>query len=259
MTDTAPPRRIAPQTGAHLWTGPALSPADWMVPLGSDAEAEILAALHAPGAALPRLDPLLSRIADRLAHGQGFALLRGLPLPEEPASLLGLLGSRIGRPLSLPEPGGPFYTEPCDALLLLCRQSVEVTLVSAAALHNELLRSDRAALDVLYRPLPHGPQAEGGSDLALPVFAVSSGVFAARFDRAALDPAAAGGALSVLEAAAASPELVLKLPLRPGDLLCVNPFLVWARRAAGLASLPLRSETSRLADSPFAALCTAEA
>ena len=291
MTDPTPPRRIAPQTGPHLWTGAALSPADWMVPLGQEAAAEISAP---PGAALPRLDPLLARIADRLAHGQGFALLRGLPSPEDPAALLALLGTRLGRPVTLAGDGaGPWHTEPCDVLLLLCRQATTVTLLSAAALHNALLLADRAALDVLYRPLPHGapavvrpappqqpeaaaadpaeaappdsipPEAPPPSEpapaptlasLALPVFAVSSGVFAARYDKPALDAPAAGGALAALEAAAASPGLALSLPLRPGDLLCVNPFLVWASRQAGLASLPLLATPSRLADSPFAAL-----
>jgi hypothetical protein len=253
MTEHTPPRRIAPQTGAHLWTGAALTPADWMLPLGAGAAAEIDAALAAPGGPLPGLGPLLARLAERLAHGQGFAVLRGLPLPEEPASLLGLLGSRIGRPVHAPPPAGPLHSEACDVLLLLCREPADIVLHSAAALHNELMKADRAALELCYRALPQG---EGRP--ALPVFAVTGGVFAARLDRAGLDPAAldakAAGALAALDEILARPGLGLKVPLRPGDLLGVNPFTVWASRAPGLAALPLRVEPSRMAEGPFAAL-----
>lgn len=258
MTDYTPPRRIVPQAGPHLWTGAALSPSDWMLPLGAEIAAEIETALATPGAPLARLAPLLGQLAERLANGQGFALLRGLPLPAESAALLGLLGSRLGRPVAVPQPAGPYHTEACDILLLLCRESAEITLVSAAALHNELLKSDRAALEVLYRALPPpAPAAEeepAEPASPLPVFAVTGGVFAARCDRAGLDEAACGGALAALEQVAERPGLALKLTLRPGDLLAVNPFLVWASRPAGLASLPLRGETSRLAEGPFAAL-----
>lgn len=171
MTEVSPPRRIAPQTGPHLWSGAALYPADWMLPLGGEIRAEIEVA---PGLPVPRLDPLLGQMAERLAHGPGFCLMRGLPLPEEPSALLGRLGSRIGRPLHTSPSAGPVYAEPCDALLLLCREAGEAVLHSAAALHNLLLKADRAALDVLYRTLP------GGEGPPLPVFAVTQGVFAAR-------------------------------------------------------------------------------
>lgn len=257
MTDLSPPRRIAPQTGPHLWLGSSLSPADWMLPLGGEIAAEIETALATPGTALARLDPLLAQLADRLSHGMGFTLLRGLPRPAEPAALLGLLGSRMGRPVHAPPPAGPWHTEPCDALLLLCREAAEVTLLSAAALHNALLKNDRAALEVLYRALPHN-LPEHDAARRLPVFAVTSGVFAARCDLATLETEACGGALAALEEAAAAPGLALKLPLRPGDLLCVNPFLVWASHAPGLSALPLLLPSSRLSEGAFAALRAAE-
>ncbi|HWL80700.1 MAG TPA: hypothetical protein VNR89_07105 [Roseomonas sp.] len=246
MTEATPSRRIAPQTGPHLWSGAALSPADWMLPLGSEIRAEIEAA---PGLPVPRLDPLLGQMAERLAHGPGFCLLRGLPLPDEPAVVLGRLGSRIGRPVHAPHSSGPFYAEPCDALLLLCREAGEVVLRSAAALHNQLLRTDRAALEVLYRAQPDSPAP------APPVFAVTQGVFAARCDHASLEP----GALAALEEAADTPGLALRMVLHPGDLLCVNPFLVWASCARGLSTLALLTEPSRLSEGPFAALRPPEA
>ena len=41
MSEYTPPRRIAPQTGDNLWTGTALTPADWMLPLGGEVTAEM--------------------------------------------------------------------------------------------------------------------------------------------------------------------------------------------------------------------------
>ncbi|MCI0752472.1 hypothetical protein [Teichococcus vastitatis] len=238
MTESAAPRRIAPQTGPHLWSGATLSPADWMMPLGAGAGAEIEAALASPGGPLPLLAPMLAQVIERLSHGQGFCLLRGLPHRAEPHALLGLLGSRIGRPVATTPADGPFQAEPCDVLLLLCRQGCVLALHSAAALHNALLKSDRATLEALYQPQPHEP--------AVPVFAVHQGAFAAW-------PAPASAALRD-----AAEDAALSIPLHPGDLLCLNPFLVWASPAAGLAALPLITEPSRLTG-PFAALMPAAA
>ena len=55
----------------------------------------------------------------------------------------------------------------------------------------------------------------------------------------------------------AIPGLALTLPLRPGDLLCLNPFLVWATRAPGLEMLALRvGEESRLTHGAFVTLAS---
>jgi hypothetical protein len=247
MTEAPPPRRIAPDSGPHLWSAEALSPADWMLPLGAEAAAEAHGA--APGTPLPRLDPLLSRVAEQLLHGRGFVLLRGLPAPEDPATLLHLLGSRIGEPLTSPAGTGPFFTEACDMLLLLCREATTVTLHSAAAVHNALMKADRAALEVLYRPLPQG------EDLDLPVFDNTGGIFSARLDRAAIASATPAAALAALDQALEAPGSALPLPLRPGDVLGLNPFLIWASRVPGVVAQPLRArDDSRLARGAFAGL-----
>jgi hypothetical protein len=242
MTDTPPPRRIAPQSGAHLWSAEALSPADWMVPLGAEAAADTLAP---PGEPRPVLDPLLSRMAERLAHGHGFVLLRGLPAPEDGAALLAAIGERMGQRIAVPSNANAAG----DILLLLCREPTTVTLRSAAAVHNALLKADRTQLEVLYRPLPHG------EDLDLPVFAVSSGVFSARLEREAIARATPAAALAALDVALQTPGLALSLPLRPGDVLGLNPFLVWAEPASGLEALVLRGKAdSRLDSGAFAGL-----
>ena len=81
------PPRIVPRAGPNVWTGDAMLPSHWMLPVGGDAAAELLAVAASLGdakperpadAPLPRLGPVLREAADRLENGAGFALLRGL-------------------------------------------------------------------------------------------------------------------------------------------------------------------------------------
>jgi hypothetical protein len=110
-------------------------------------------------------------------------------------------------------------------------------LHSAANLHNELMRRNRAALAALHAPLPHrrGGGASG-EPMMMPVFGTTGGAFIGRYDRAAmmeelLDPAQAA-AVAALDEAAAAPGQALAIPLRAGDLLLLNPHLVWRRGSA---------------------------
>ena len=270
--------RLVPQAGPCVWTGGALSPADWMVPIGAEAVAELELALialagRAPAgpadAALPRLAPLLREVAERLEHGRGFVLLRGLDLgrlagPAAEAALLvlgthlgialpqdatGALVGRLAGPLALTEAPVRFHADPADAVALLClrqpRAGGQVTLVSAPALHNALMKTDRAALAVLHGGLPH--RNGSGEPLRLPVFSTSSGSFVGRYDREAmweegLEPAQQA-ALGVLDATAAMPGQALSLSLHAGDILFLNPHLVWKQVVAGEA--PAADEASR--------------
>lgn len=256
-----PPLRLVPQAGPAAWSGADLTPADWMLPIGAEEVAELEGALAAPeGTALPRLDPLLQQVAERLETGRGFVLLRGLRLERleglgGPEALLRLMGARLGCPLPQDAQGtlvgtqtggttlaeGPlrFDAEPADAVLLLClRQAAAggtVTLVSAPALHNALLRSDRAALAALHEGLPHRAPA-AGEVAPVPVFSTTGGAFVGRCDVAAIEQAALTdtqrGALAALAAAARVPGQALALALHPGDLLLRNPLLVWKLSAA---------------------------
>ncbi len=275
------PLRLVPQTGPALWQADSLSPPDWMIPLGQEAEAELDAALATLGGRrperaaevpLPKLAPVIADLRARLEHGRGFALLRGLPFDRHGAAgaeaLLLVLGLHLGVPLpqDRAEPGGPvahvasapvegpdvvpFHADPCDAVLLLCLRQPPASgasaLISAIAVHNALLKRDRAALEVLYQPLPH--REPDGAVVRRPVFALTGGAFSARYDRSAIEAAAAGSdsvslalaqraALDALDAACADPALPLRLETRPGDLLCFNPQLVWKRRTAPVAGL----------------------
>ncbi|MBX6745957.1 MAG: TauD/TfdA family dioxygenase, partial [Acetobacteraceae bacterium] len=274
------PTGLVPQAGPAAWTGASLTPADWMLPVGAEQAAELAAAAQsgrrperAEDAPLPQFAPLLQMVAERLEHGRGFVLLRGLSPeqlgPQGAEAALLVLAAHLGTALAQDETGtligslaGPtagaeeparFHADPADVVALFClRQPKEggsVTLVSAPALHNALLKSDRAALAVLHSPLPHravrrGPLAaplepDTEAPCMLPVFSTASGAFVGRYDRQAMpDPLpepAQVAALAALDAAAAAPGQALSIPLHAGDLLLYNPQLVWKRAAAGEA------------------------
>lgn len=257
-----PPPRLVPQAGPAAWTGAALTPADWMVPVGTEVAAE-LAAAKLPGTGpaseagrLPLLAALLRGVAERLEHGRGFCLLRGLNLDRlaEPEAALLTLGRLLGTPLPQDSVGtlvarldGPgaaaeaparFHADPADATGLLClqqpREGGSVTLISAPTLHNALLKADRPSLALLHQPWPHG-SAE--SPVLLPVLSTASGAFVGRYDRdSMIEPLldeARHAALAALDAAAAAPGQALSIPLHTGDLLFHNPHLVWKRISAG--------------------------
>jgi hypothetical protein len=298
-----------PQAGPAAWRAADLRPSDWMIPVGSEDVAELEQALAALGgrapataaeAPLPRLAAVLRGVATRLDTGRGFALLRGLTLDRvgetlaEP--LLMALGTHLGRRLpgeagavqrqSSPAGGAlrwRFHADAADVVaLLILRQLPDVDpamLVAAATVHNEMMKRDRAALELLHRPLPHA--APGGTVLDLPVFSTASGAFVGRYSRDAIDAAqrlpetprltgAQMQALELLDSICAEPGLALRMDVRPGDVLLFNPLQVWKRRPESLSEEPpvegaatrealrllLLSETSRALPQGLLALST---
>lgn len=273
-----PPRpRIVPQAGQAAWRAADLRTSDWMIPLGAEDLAELEQALTALGgrapqsaaeAPLPHLGAVLRGAATRLDTGRGFVLLRGLTLERlgealaEP--LLVALGAHLGRPL--PGLGGAvqrmvsaaggalrwrFHADAADIVaLLVLRQPPDVDpamLVAAASVHNEMMKRDRAALELLYRPMPHATPT--GEVIDLPVFSTASGAFVGRYARDSIDaaqrvpqtPRLTGPqmqALDLLDSLCAEPGLALRMDVRPGDVLLFNPLQVWKRRAESLAELP---------------------
>jgi hypothetical protein len=272
-----PPPRLVPQAGPAVWSGDSLSPADWMLPIGAEEAACLETLAAAPDDAgrarrevPPRLVPVLQAVAERLENGRGFVLLRGLPLDRlgagGPEAALLALAARLGTALpqdeggsllrffagpGTPEPGPPrFQADPADAVGLLClrqaREGGSIALFSAAALHNALLKADRAALATLYEGLPQ--RVGQAAPMTLPVFSMASGAFIGRCDHdviageALTEPQRA--ALAALVAAATAPGMALRIPLHPGDLLFRNPQLVW--KQASRAEEPATEETRHL-------------
>jgi hypothetical protein len=274
---TRPRPRPVPQTGPAVWAASDLTAADWMVPVGTEDAAELEAALTAAQAAAPvpplaRLAPILADVTARLDTGRGFCLLRGLPFDRHGAAAaeaaLLALGEHLGKPLdgrdspvarlTGPPPvaeaagSGPprFHIEACDAIALLCLangpEAPAHVFLSAGAVHNEVMRRDRAALAALYEP---APLLEDGVLAERAVFTMTGGAFAARYTRHAVEaaaatplpgapppPAAQRPAFDLLDAVCAEPALLLRIEPRPGDLLLFNPHLVWKRRT--LAETP---------------------
>ena len=269
---TSSPRpRLIPQAGPAAWRAADLRASDWMIPVGGEDAAELEAALAALGgrapqvaaeAKLPRLGGVLRGAATRLDTGRGLALLRGLKLDEAVAEpMLLALGAHLGRPVPqgqgevvqrLSSPAGGalrwrFHADAADIVaLLVLRQPPEVDpvmLVAAATVHNEMMKRDRAALEVLHRPLPHA--APDGGVLNLPVFSTASGAFVGRYARDAIEAAQTlpetprltaqqVSALDLLDTICAEPGLALRLDVRPGDVLLFNPLQVWKRNAEPL-------------------------
>jgi hypothetical protein len=248
-----------------------------MIPLGAEDAGELDAALSALGGRppasaaevpLPRLAPALRQAAVRLDSGRGFALLRGLPLDRlgeaaAEAALLAL-GAHLGRVVPQPGRGGSleavsrltspaggaarwrFHADAADIVaLLVLHQPPEVDpvmLVAAAAVQNEMLRRNRAALEVLHRRLPHAVPGAPPRVAEFPVFSTASGAFVGRYARDAIEAAQRlpetprlsaeqVEALDLLDAICGEAGLALKLEVRPGDVLLFNPLQVWKRRA----------------------------
>lgn len=257
------PPRLVPRAGPNVWTGATMLPSHWMLPVGGEAAAELLAVAASLGGArperredapMPRLGPVLREAADRLENGAGFALLRGLAAdrftPETAPAALLAVAAHLGAALPQDADGalvappkrstGQLLAEPADAVAMFCLRTLPegeaVLLHSAASLHNELMRRDRAALAALHAPLPHRRRNSSAEPMMLPVFCSPGGAFVGRYDRASmvdalLDPAQAA-AVAALDAAAAAPGQALAIPLRAGDLLLLNPHLVWRRCSA---------------------------
>ncbi|WP_376092041.1 hypothetical protein ACE7GA_22860 [Roseomonas sp. CCTCC AB2023176] len=233
---TITPRRIVPWTGPFAWTPAEVPPSEWMIPLGAEHAAEIGAA-----GATPRLDALAAELRNRLDHGRGFALLRGLPAGSDPSLTLMEIARRIGKPVPAVPAGGTRHAEACDALLVRAPEAASRSLVAAASVHNLLLRTDRAALAALY-------ERQAGTGVA--VFSAEEGVYAGRWD----DSVLAAEVVPALAAAAADASLALPLDMRAGDILALNPFLVWATQARGATVAAARTEPTRLAAAAFAPL-----
>lgn len=135
---------------------------------------------------LPTLGPDLARMADDLESGLGFVLIRGLPVErytEAEASIIYWgIGQHLGIPVSqnaaghllghvrdtgrtIADPAArgyqtasrlPFHTDGSDIVGLLClrpaRSGGLSTIVSSAAIYNELLTQRPDLVERMYRP-----------------------------------------------------------------------------------------------------------
>jgi hypothetical protein len=195
----------------------------WQLPLDDTHRAEILTALAVAEAAgvrlgdvtrevfpLPTLGPALNRLAREVAHGRGFALLRGVPveeLTEQQCALVAVgIASHIGTLVSQgqqqaaavhvrDEGADPahsttrsyqhsrqlgFHADPTDAVALLCVKPARTgglsSIVSAVAVHNALVDTRPDLAELLYQPWWFDRRTGDGPDsfYQQPVYAIDA-------------------------------------------------------------------------------------
>ena len=201
------------QTGPQVWYGPeiAQAPARWTRELTAR---ELAALSAATGVAMESRKPLMELssddfplgesqalvdwIRDVVLHGQGFCLLRGLPVDrmsrEEVAAFFWGIGTHLGWAVpqngkghvlghvtdlgldyDLPTSRGyqtsarlPYHTDYADIVGLCCLQTAKhggmSSVVSSVTLYNEMLRRRPDLVPVLREPLYRTRWGEVGSD-----------------------------------------------------------------------------------------------
>ncbi|KUL55519.1 hypothetical protein ADL22_01140 [Streptomyces sp. NRRL F-4489] len=218
----------------------------------------------------PALADLALRITHRLGNGLGFTVLRGYPVAgrtdQECAAMCRRLAAFLGTPR--PADSGGFVTvadnaglgrtdlalpphtdrtpapHPPKLLGLLCvrqaAQGGETLLVSGHTVHNRLLADTPWALPRLYQDFHFGRGP--GFDRLRPVFQRHGADLRVHYNRRGIERAQdeAGAPLTPDEQAAldavdrilSDDGAVLRVPLRPGDLLWLDNTVVLHGRTA---------------------------
>lgn len=173
------PPLIAPrQSGPEVWRGCEIADSrDWIWHLDDDQVDELLTAVEAKdGFPLPTLGPQFAALRERLTHGRGFELLRGIPVGQlteaQCARLFAGVGAHLGAARSQNAAGDllghvrnvgldaadptvriyqtnrrqTFHTDSSDVVGLMCLETAasggDSLLVSAGAIYNEMLDRD---------------------------------------------------------------------------------------------------------------------
>lgn len=231
---------------------------------------------------LPTLAPVLRKVRDAVVDGRGFTLLRGLPVDIWPravtARVFWAIGLRVGNPVvqnrdghvlgHVKDLGGdaenpnqrgyqsaaelPFHTDVgAEVVGLLCLKPAKAgglsSVVSAAAIWNEILRRRPDLAAVLAAPYPRdrrGDVGEGQAEwYAMPIF-MSAGAhmttaYVRRFIQSGQRHADAPRltaeqveAMDFLDSLAYDPAFKLDMDFRPGDIQWVNNLVTLHTRTA---------------------------
>src|SRR6185503_17787868 len=170
---------------------------------------------------LPNFSKELAKISQELESGRGMVMLRGLPLSYSPDDLRAVywgIGTHLGTAVSqnhtgellglVKDFGGPivntkrrggktnllleFHSDRCDVVGLLCVRKAKSggasRIVSATAIHNEILRRRPDLIDVFYDNWEHSWQGEeppgSGKTDSRPIFGMRDGHFTGMFSPA---------------------------------------------------------------------------
>ena len=217
------------------------------------------------------VDALLPRLrawADELENGRGFKLLRGLPVARYSDAEINAvtygLGLYLGQPVCQNPRGDllgevmnvgdvnnrntrvyetnlylPYHSDPSDVVGLLCvRKAAQgglSSLVSVAAIYNEILQKHPELLGLYYRPTYFAHLCEPQPSLS-PIFSHHQGKLSCRYLRQYIELGAEIRglplsrveieALDVFDAVMQDPALRLDMMLEPGDLQLANNYAV---------------------------------
>lgn len=212
----------------------------------------------------------LTRYAEDLEKGMGFLLLRGLPIErysdEQISAIYYGIGLHMGQPVRQNPRGDllglvmnvgdktkkttrvyetnnylPYHTDPSDVVALLCvrkaREGGLSSLVSAAAVYNEILRTHPEYLGLYYRQWHYAHLCEKGVEPGLsPLFSYHEGKLACRYLRQYIElghemrgqplTPVELEALDVFDCVMHDPEMRLDMMLEPGDMQFANNYMV---------------------------------
>jgi len=245
------------------------------------AEGATLADLCPDDFPLPRFSDQLRRMGEEIENGCGLFLFRGLPTDRYDKNDLRLmywgLGLHVGTAVSQSKRGdflgdvrdlgtgldGPefrgytssgeltYHCDAADVTGLFCLHPAKIgglsRIVSAVAVHNQILETRPDLLEVLYQPYYWSMQGnERPGEPAYytqPIFAVFKGAFASRYTRThirsaemmadlpGLTPEQAE-ALTLIDEICARPEFHLTIMFEPGDIQFLNNHLTLHTRTA---------------------------
>ena len=220
------------------------------------------------------LHALLARQADELENGRGFTVLRGLPVArytdDEIDTVYYGLGLHLGVPVRQNPRGDllglvmnvgdvsqkttrvyetnlylPYHSDPSDVVGLLCvrraREGGLSSLVSVAAIYNEILAHHPEYLGLYYRPMHFAHLCEPEPSLS-PIFSWHQGKLSCRYLRQYIElgheirglplSKVELEALDLFDAVMHDERLRVDMMLEPGDLQFANNYAVLHSRNA---------------------------
>ena len=217
---------------------------------------------------IPELEAELQQHSRSLESGLGFLLVRGLPIErysEDDIKIIYYgLGLNLGQPVKQNPRGDllglvmnvgdlskkdtrvyetnaylPYHTDPSDVVGLLCLRKAKTgglsSLVSAAAVYNEILEKHPEFLALYYRPMYYAHLGKNEPGLS-PIFSFNEGKLSCRYLRQYIELGADMmerplsrieiEALDIFDSITHSSELRLDMMLEPGDLQFANNYAV---------------------------------
>jgi len=232
---------------------------------------------------IPTLGPVLESLLEELLEGRGFLLVRGVPVAGLSERQIELMYWGLGLYIGIPLPQGaegtdlfahvrdegadrnanygggllnkhhgalPFHTDSSDIVGLLCIRPAlrggTSTIVSAVAVHDEIVRTRPDLIDVMYEPWWFDRKRGEGPDsfARCPIFAVNDKQKLFSFYGPDLFKTATRGehvpalsdrqveAMAVIDEINARPEFQMHMNFQPGEIQLLNNYAVMHSRTA---------------------------